>query len=106
MRYFYTIHSPSAKNNSIQEQLERSRTQLELVRFTRKHKLPALETLREQTETGAIPRHELEVRTAAVEEEEDVARQHVFLQDALHETHEPIDRPSHVDRVPVGQNAS
>src|SRR4029453_13974406 len=77
---FLSHRASSAKNYSVKNQLER--TIRELLRRVIRGKLesPSLETLGEQAVARAIPRDQLQVVAAVIEEHEQRPRQRVFRQ--------------------------
>jgi predicted transcriptional regulator len=104
MHNLYTTRAANAKKNPVENQFERACAQLLRVGITRKHEPIVLEALREHAEPGAIPEEELEQIAATIEERVERPRERILAQCALHETQESIERPAHVDWVPVRQN--
>jgi hypothetical protein len=101
MHDLYTTRASNTKRNSIENQFERACAQLLHVVITGKHESVVLETLREYAEPGAIPEEELEQIAAAIEEREERPREGVLVQRPLHQAHQAVERPPHVDRVSV-----
>jgi hypothetical protein len=104
---FFLAHSSSfAKHYSIKNQTKCLLTDF-LFRFTgRKTESTTLELLRKQAVSGAIPRHQLKVVAATIEENKQTVREWVLAQHVLHNGHEAVEAFPHIDRLAVGENPS
>src|SRR5262245_27808863 len=104
MHNLYTTRVSSAKNNSIENQLERTHADLLLVGVAGNGETSALETLREKRKPGAIPVHELQVVATTIEDHEESTGEWILAQRRLDDPNESIERLAHVDRAPVRED--
>ena len=68
--------------------------------------LPALKPLGQKQEPGPIPQQTLEVGTSAIDEDEEVTAQWVFLKATAHDFEQPIERLSHIHRLSVDKDST